>query len=360
MILIYLEYYELNYFIIKSMKKIFLIIIIGFFSITDVFWDYNNTEFKNINFEINNKIISWELLYTKLEKSLDITYLDPVNKMNLSNDFIIKLSEIKLEKARDLEWVFQELWNKYSKEVLENKRNNYFTVLEWWNIFDIDTALTQRSLITKWDYISYVENREKIIALSEFFPFLDNQKTLEWYLYPDTYKINPLAFQINNFVILQLNTFEEKVYNTLFIDEITKEPLYINSIIESVVNLASIVEKEERNKSEQKTVAWILKKRLKEYRQLWADITTCYPYRLTSNQCKLVISKYVKIKTDYNTRIILWLPPTPINNPSFTTIDNTLNSQDSQYYYYLHDTNWQIYYWKDYEEHKENIEKYLQ
>jgi cell division protein YceG involved in septum cleavage len=87
-------------------------------------------------------------------------------------------------------------------------------------------------------------------------------------LYPDTYKINPISFKINNFVILQLNTFEEKVYNTLFIDEITKQQLYSTSIIESVVNLASIVEKEERNKSKQKTVAGILKKRLKEYRQL--------------------------------------------------------------------------------------------
>ena len=347
-----------NLIIKKFMRKIILMIIISICFVSNIYWD--NTNLENINISIDSNIISGDKMYLKLDTGLSIKYLDPVDKMNFTNDFIIKLSEIHLEKARDLELIFQELWNKYSKKVLENKRNNYFTVLEWWNIFDIDTALTQRSLITKWEYISYVENREKIIALSEFFAFLDNQKTLEWYLYPDTYKINPLAFQINNFVILQLNTFEVKVYNTLFIDEITKEPLYINSIIESVVNLASIVEKEERKKSEQKTVAWILKKRLKEYRQLWADITVCYPYRLTSNQCKLVISKYIKIKTDYNTRIILWLPLTPINNPSFTTIDNTLNSQDSEYYYYyLHDKNWQIYYWKDYEEHKVNIKKYL-
>lgn len=341
----------------RCMKKLFLLFVVLIFSLNNTYWA--NEALKNISITFKNTSISGEELYSKINYSLDKKYLDPVNKMNLTNDFIIKLSKINLEKARNLEWVFQELWNKYSKEVLENKRNNYFTVLEWWNIFDIDTALTQRSLITKWEYISYVENREKIIALSDFFAFLDNQKTLEWYLYPDTYKINPLAFQINNFVILQLNTFEEKVYNILFIDEITKEPLYINSIIESVINLASIVEKEERNKSEQKTVAGILKKRLKEYRQLWADITTCYPYRLTSNQCKLVISKYIKIKTEYNTRIILGLPPTPINNPSFTTIDNTLNSSNSEFYYYLHDKNWQIYYWKDYEEHKVNIEKYL-
>jgi cell division protein YceG involved in septum cleavage len=87
-------------------------------------------------------------------------------------------------------------------------------------------------------------------------------------LYPDTYKINPISFKINNFVILQLNNFEEKVYNKIFIDEVTKKPLYSNSIIESVINLASIVEKEEKNTLQKPVVAGILKKRLKEYRQL--------------------------------------------------------------------------------------------
>lgn len=339
------------------MKNLFFALLISIFSFSNTYWDYENL--KNINISIKGSNISGKILFEKLDTWFNKKYLDPVDKMNLSNSIINKLTNVKWKTSDNLELIFQELWNKYSKEVLENKRNTQVIILEGWNIFDIDTYLTQRSLIKKGEYISYVENSEKIIALSEFFPFLDNQKTLEWYLYPDTYKINPIAFQINNFVILQLNTFEEKVYNSLFIDEITKELLYSNNIIESVINLASIVEREEKNKSEQKIVAWILKKRLKEYRQLWADITTCYHYRLTSNQCKLVISKYIKIKTDYNTRIILWLPPTPINNPSFSTIDNTLNSLDSQYYYYLHDKNWQIYYWKDYEEHKVNIKKYL-
>lgn len=345
------------------MKKLLIFIII-FFSLID--WlnalriAPENRHIKDISIKINNKNISWEVLYNKLQIWLNKKYLDPVNKMNFTNKIIIKLSIIKSPVAKDLEVVFQKLWNWYSKEVLENKRNTQVLILEGWNIFDIDTYLTQRSLIKKWEYISYVENKEKIIALWEFFQFLDDQKTLEWYLYPDTYKINPISFKINNFVILQLNSFEEKVYNKLFIDEVTKKPLYSNNIIESVVNLASIVEKEEKNILQKPIVAWILKKRLKEYRQLWADITVCYPYKLTSNQCKLVISKYIKIKTDYNTRIILGLPPTPINNPSFKTIDATLNHTQTDYYYYLHNTKTgKIYYGKNYDEHKNNIKNYL-
>jgi UPF0755 protein len=306
-----------------------------------------------------NTKISSEQLELRLEKIINQKYLDPRDKMNYIYRFVEKTENFNTPQWKWLHTIFSHLWEQYSQEVLENKRNTQLIILEWWNIFDIDTYLTQRSLIKKWEYISYVENRDKIIALSEFFDFLDEQETLEWYLYPDTYKISPLNFKINNFVILQLNTFEQKVYNKLFIDEVTKEPLYSNVIIESVVNLASIVEKEEKNKSEQKTVAGILKKRLKEFRHIWADITVCYHYRLTSKECRFAVSKYIKIKTPYNTRTTLGLPPTPINNPSYTTIDNTLNSLESEYYYYLHDSNGKIYYWKNYQEHKNNIEKYL-
>lgn len=306
-----------------------------------------------------NTKISSEQLELRLEKIINQKYLDPRDKMNYIYRFVEKTENFNTPQWKWLHTIFSHLWEQYSQEVLENKRNTQVVILEWWNIFDIDTYLTQRSLIKKWEYISYVENRDKIIALSEFFDFLDEQETLEWYLYPDTYKISPLNFKINNFVILQLNTFEQKVYNKLFIDEVTKKPLYSNAIIESVINLASIVEKEEKNKSEQKTVAGILKKRLKEFRHIWADITVCYHYRLTSKECRFAVSKYIKIKTPYNTRTTLGLPPTPINNPSYTTIDNTLNSLESEYYYYLHDSNGKIYYWKNYQEHKNNIEKYL-
>jgi cell division protein YceG involved in septum cleavage len=60
--------------------------------------------------------------------------------------------------------------------------------------------------------------------------------------------------EINKLVIKQLNNFEEKVYNKILSD---KNP---NEIYE-IVNLGSIVEKEEKSDKEKPTVAGILKKR---------------------------------------------------------------------------------------------------
>ena len=93
---------------------------------------------------------------------------------------------------------------------------------------------------------------------------------------------------------------------------------------------------------------------------LWADITVCYPYELIAEECKMNISKYIYERNDYNTRTMLWLPKTPIWNPSLETIKATLYDEDSLYYYYLHDTKtWQIYYWKTNEDHEQNKSLYL-
>ena len=129
--------------------------------------------------------------------------------------------------------------------------------------------------------------------------------------------------------------------------------------MQSVINLASIVEKEEKVTANKKTVAWILKKRLQENWFIWADITVCYPYRLTANECKFVVSKYIRDKNDYNTRTKLGLPKTPIWNPSYETIEATLNHKDTPYYYYLHNTKWQIYYAKDNAGHVYNKNNFM-
>lgn len=227
------------------------------------------------------------------------------------------------------------------------------TILEWWNIYDIDESLNKKWLINAGEYIEYVTNKQKIVELSKFFKFIENQTTLEWFLYPDTYNVDSANFKINKFVINQLETFEKKVY-----DKILKN--INNNKINDLINLASIVEKEERNVLEKPVVAWILKKRLNNNWKIWADITVCYPYRLTSEECKMVISKYINEENDYNTRTMTWLPKTPIWNPSFNTIDATLNDKDTIYWFYLHNTvTWEIHYARTNEEHEENKRMYM-
>jgi cell division protein YceG involved in septum cleavage len=72
------------------------------------------------------------------------------------------------------------------------------------------------------------------------------------------------------------------------------------------------------------------------------------------------LSKYIGEKNEYNTRTMIWLPKTAISNPSFESVNAVINSKDTPYYYYLHDTtNWQVYYAKTNEEHIKNKKLYI-
>ena len=152
-----------------------------------------------------------------------------------------------------------------------------------------------------------------------------------------------------------LDNFLVKVY----------QPLMVNMDWETIielVNLASIVERETRNDSinEREIVAWILKKRYEENWLIWADATVCYPYKVTYKECtpNFVVQK-INDKNEYNTRTKIGLPKTPIANPSFSSIKATLFPIDTNYYFYLHADDWQIYYAIDNAGHERNKRNYL-
>lgn len=343
-------------------KRIILFIIISLFSFSSVFaWDYYDWMNKcSVGESYNGAICEdiWVIYKLSVKSRLKISEIISMLNKYPNDKKILFVDKLKSRLDTNQKNTFP--YDLISVVIANIKIDeNKVVILEWYNIYDIDTYLFEKWLIEKWAYVSYVQNKDKIFALSKFFHFLDNQETMEWYLYPDTYDINKSNFKINEFVIKQLDAFEMKVYNKLFLDE-NKTPKYNNNIINSIINLASIVEKEERDPLEKPTVAWILKKRVKEWWHIWADITVCYPYKLTSNECKLVISKYIWVNTDYNTRFISWLPPTPISNPSYETINATLNDKKTSYYYYLHDTKtWKVYYANTLEEHNKNKELYI-
>jgi UPF0755 protein len=66
-----------------------------------------------------------------------------------------------------------------------------------------------------------------------------------------------------------------------------------------------------------------------------------------------------KVKSAFNTYLILGLPPAPIANPGLSAISAAINPEKSDYLYYLHDAQGMIHYAATLEEHNLNIKKYL-
>lgn len=264
-------------------------------------------------------------------------------------------------------------------KIHDGVKTNYGTVtlLEWWSIYDIDAKLEKIWLIKGWEYIAYVTDQVIIDKYKVNYNFLDtigwdNLKTLEWFLYPDTYFVDLEQNVLDQLVKLQLNNFDQKIWQwyreefkthykrTLslgFVDE--NNVLDLNPY--QLLVLASVVEKEERNDNNRPEIAWVFMNRLIRGERIDADITLCYGLKTWYENCsptKIVEHLYDDTNI-YNTRALKWLPPTPISSITIESMLAVLRYIKTDNIFYLHDNNGSIHFAKTISEHNDNKSKYL-
>jgi UPF0755 protein len=248
------------------------------------------------------------------------------------------------------------------------------TILESRSIYDIDYYLSSKWFFNSGDYIDFTTDDKIIQKYINKYEFLklskeelsDELTTLEWFLYPDTYNIDISKNFIDQLVFLQLNTFKSKVWDknkdifSWFIKEIKNKPFNLKLWFYDIIILSSIIEKEEKNNANKPMVAWIFINRLSDWWRIDADITLCYSFQKSYEFCPpSVIWNNVYDKSNlYNTIQKSWLTPTPICNPSNTSIESLLTFKISDYYFYLHDKKGNIHYSKTNSSHNINKSKH--
>ncbi|MET0298779.1 MAG: endolytic transglycosylase MltG, partial [Flavitalea sp.] len=97
--------------------------------------------------------------------------------------------------------------------------------------------------------------------------------------------------------------------------------------------LASIVEEETNAKSEKDTIASVYRNRIKKSMRLGADPTVKFALRDFS--LKRIYEKHLAVVSPYNTYRVFGLPPGPICTPSLETLDEVLNSPETEYLYFV-------------------------
>lgn len=329
----------------KNKNYIYIVIISVCLLLSPFVYYYKSINSSIITNDTNLKIEKWDTYYS-LSKKLDINknilkiYLR-LNTPSKSLDAGI----YKLNSWDNLKEIISKM------QTTSSSLDTNLTILEWRNIYDIDSYLSRKWLIKSGEFINKSTNISSELIV--VYPFLKNIPSLEWFLYPDTYSIDETNFNLDSFISRLLSNFKNRVYDKILFS-------FGNNEILNIIKLSSIVEKEERNSQEKAVVAWILKKRLEENWYLWADATVCYPHKATREICTpSFVINHIYEKNSYNTRTLLWLPSTPISNPSLETIEATINSKVTPYYYYLHDNNWEIHYAVTNLEHEKNKSVYL-
>ncbi|KND47628.1 MAG: protein YceG like [Parcubacteria bacterium C7867-006] len=129
---------------------------------------------------------------------------------------------------------------------------------------------------------------------------------------------------------------------------------------DTVIKIASIIQREAGGKSDMKLISGIIWNRLFKGMKLQIDATLQYAKGSEEDGWWTKVDPEDKsIDSYYNTYKYNGLPPSAISNPGLAALDAAYNPQKTNCLYYLHDKKGRIHCSTTYEGHKANIKKYL-
>ena len=126
--------------------------------------------------------------------------------------------------------------------------------------------------------------------------------------------------------------------------------------------MASIVQREARDKTQMQNVAGILWNRLEIGMPLQVDASLQYVRgfdEVDQTWWAVPLAVDRARESEFNTYLNAGLPPAPICNPGFDAIEATLNPIDSDNIFYLHAPDGTIHYGETLDQHNANIQQHL-
>lgn len=220
--------------------------------------------------------------------------------------------------------------------VLTDSRSSQIslTILPGWRIEEIADAIDINPLFgfSGADFLSVVGRGANLDQQIQTRLGLVQGRSLEGFLYPDTYTLPPDVTQWQLRDIL-LETFLERVSPDL------DEAILMQELsLYEVVTLASIVEREALHTDEKPLIAGVYLNRLAIGMRLEADPTVQYPLGQPGDWWpRITRADYQGVLSDYNTYRINGLPPGPIASPAITSIEAVLRPEPSNYFFFRAD-----------------------
>ncbi|PIX92429.1 endolytic transglycosylase MltG [Candidatus Kuenenbacteria bacterium CG_4_10_14_3_um_filter_39_14] len=230
------------------------------------------------------------------------------------------------------------------------------TVIEGWTVKDIAWRLEnmgkfQTKELFEATGVNQPNNKFNFdISSYDFFSDKPAMANLEGYMFPDTYRFFAYA-TIDDIVRKMLNNFDKKL--TL---QLRQDIQAQGKTIFDIITMASIIEREVMTDNDRAIVSGIFWKRFEAGVPLQADSTINY---ITGKKTPALSAEDLKINSFYNTYLYGDLPPGPISNPGLASIKAAIYPAASDYWYFLTDSQSNVHYGRDFEEHKANKEKYL-
>lgn len=167
---------------------------------------------------------------------------------------------------------------------------------------------------------------------------------LEGYVFGETYNFNE-GVSVKEILQRTFDEYYKKIQDNNLIEKFESHGLNLYQAI----TLASIVQREVSNPTDQKQVAQVFYKRMEIGMALGSDVT----YQYIAD--KLGIARDPGIDSPYNTRMYAGLPPGPISAPGLSSLIAVAEPATGDYLYFLSGDDGIMYYAYTNEEHESNI-----
>jgi len=210
-------------------------------------------------------------------------------------------------------------------EILAQGRIYYISLAipEGWTMFDIANLVSQEGLTSRQAFLQAAANPAPIRNLAP------GAANLEGFLFPAIYRF-PRHIPAEEIAEAMVNRFRA-TWKELVPDG--KLPSGVT--VESVVTLASLVERETPRAEERPLIAEVFSNRLARGYPLDCDPTVIYALERTGAYGGTLHPTDLKLDSPYNTYLHAGLPPGPIANPGAASLSAVLHPAAGGYLYFV-------------------------
>ena len=229
----------------------------------------------------------------------------------------------------------------------ENPNTVVVTFPEGSAAVEIAEKLEENDVCSADDFLELVKNpSDEILTNLGITNKSERLFTLEGYIFPDTYEFykgeNPDSV-LRRFI----DNFNSKISDT---DKTRAAEL--GYTMDEIITIASVIQEEAGRADQDYKVSSVLHNRLNTGTPLQCDVTYQYLY----NICEPYLPNGVtdEIANNYDSYKCPALPKGPITNPGYASIQAALYPEQTEYFYFVTDSDMNYYYAKTWEEHCSN------
>ena len=223
-----------------------------------------------------------------------------------------------------------------------------FTVREGETIFDIAHELEQAKYMQATEFLKAAQDPSSIQDIAP------GARTLEGFLFPATYNLarHTTASELTTMMVRKFREAMQRI------SAARTNGADSGIALLPIVTLASLVERETPKPEERPVVAGVYANRLKKGMLLQCDPTVIYGLEQISAYKGTLRFKDLRYDSPYNTYVHTGLPPGPIGNPGEASLRAALEPAQTDYLYFVANTQGGHFFAATLAEHNQNVLKY--